>query len=166
MENIKITFSKVKGSVIENGKRIVKVLQFGAKTAKESYPFGFDSSAPDDLTAVYAETSNAGDAVVIGYINRNQVAALGESRVYAVDAAGEVVSFVFCRNSGVLELNGSDYSGVRFQELKTATDNANTLLNAELVKVQAALVSLGGAYARLDVSTNLTATESPTVKLK
>lgn len=161
-----ITLSKLKSSTIENGKRILKVLQFGAKTAKECGPFGFDGLPPEDWTAIYADTSNKDESVVIGYINRHQLAEVGGSRMYSLGGDGELAAFAYCRASGVLELNGAAYSGVRFQALKTATDNANTLINAELVKLQAAISALGGAYARLDISTNLTPVESPDVKLK
>ena len=44
-----ISLSKFKSFILENGKRILKVQQFGAKTAKESYPFGVDSVPPESL---------------------------------------------------------------------------------------------------------------------
>ena len=161
-----ITFSKLKSSSIEQGKRILKVFQFGAKTAKESSPFGFDSSAPENWTAIFGETSNKGESVIIGYINKNQLAEVGSSRMYALGSSGEVVGYVHSRASGVLELNGSAYSGVRFQNLKIATDQADSLINAEFAKIAVSIAALGGSYIVAPVSTNLTSTESQTVKLK
>ena len=99
-----LTFSKLKSSSIEQGKRILKVFQFGAKTAKESSPFGFDSSAPENWTAIFGETSNKGESVIIGYINKNQLAEVGSSRIYAVGSSGEVV--------GVCAFKGFGSSGV------------------------------------------------------
>ena len=161
-----LTFSKLKSSSIEQGKRILKVLQFGAKTAKECGPFGFDSSAPENWTAIYSDTSNKDESIIIGYINKNQVAAIGESRLYALGSSGEVVGYVYARASGVLELNGSEFSGVRFQNLVQAINAQNSLINAELTKIAVAIGALGGAYAPGTISTNMTSSESPTIKLK
>lgn len=161
-----LTLSKLKSSSIEQGKRILKVLQFGPKTAKEVGPFGFDSSAPENWTAIYGETSNKGESVVIGYINKNQLAEVGGSRVYALDSSGEVVSFVYARASGVLELNGSEFSGVRFQNLVQAINAQNVLINAELAKIAVSIGALGGSYTPGTISTNLASSESTTVKLK
>lgn len=163
---MEISFSKIKSSVIEAGKRILKVEQFGAKTAKESYPFGFDSSAPEGFTAIFAETTNKDASVIVGYINKNQLATIGESRMYAVDPSGEVVGFVYARASGVLELNGSAFSSVRFQSLKIAIDNNDASINAEFSKLATAITSLGGVYIPATIETNLANTESATVKLK
>ena len=161
-----ITLAKVKSSSIENFKRIIKVLQFGPKTAKECYPFGFDSSAPENWTAIYSDTSNKDESIIIGYINKNQIAEVGGSRMYGVANSGEVVSFLYARASGVLELNGNEFSGVRFQNLVTAINAQNSLINAELAKVAISIGALGGSYTPNTISTNLTSSESPTVKLK
>jgi len=161
-----LTFSKLKSSSIEQGKRILKVFQFGAKTAKEVSPFGFDGCAPENWTAIYGETSNKGESVVIGYINKNQLAEVGGSRMYALGSSGEVVGYVYARASGVLELNGSEFSGVRFQNLVQAINAQNVLINAELAKVAVSIAALGGSYAPGAVITNLASSESSTVKLK
>lgn len=161
-----ITLSKIKSATIEAGKRILKVTQFGAKTAKESYPFGFDSQPLEDWTAIYSETSNKSESVIIGYINKNQLAEAGSSRMYALGESGEVVGFVHCRTSGVLELNGSDYSSVRFQNMVQAINAQNVLINAELSKISASIGLLGGSYTPGTISTNLTSSESATVKIK
>lgn len=161
-----LTLSKLKSSSIEQGKRILKVFQFGAKTAKESSPFGFDSAAPENWTAIYGETSNKGESVIIGYINKNQLAEVGSSRMYALDSSGEVVGYVYAKASGVLELNGSAYSGVRFQPLKSAIDAKDLQVAGELTKIAASIASLGGTYAPGPISTNMTSAESQTVKLK
>lgn len=161
-----LTFSKLKSSSIEQGKRILKVFQFGAKTAKEVSPFGFDGCAPENWTAIYGETSNKGESVVIGYINKNQLAEVGGSRMYALGSSGEVVGYVYARASGVLELNGNAFSSVRFQNLVQAINAQNVLINAELAKISVSIGLLGGSYIVAPVSTNLTNSESATVKLK
>ena len=206
-----ITFAKYKSSAIENGKRILKVLQFGVKTAKESSPFGFDSQAPEGYTAIYAESASKEEAVVVGYINKEQLAEVGESRMYALGSNGELGGFVYCKGDGTVGLNGFDHSSVRFGPLVEALqaqnvlinaelakisaavaagnvlinaelvkinntiNNENILINAELVKIAASITSLGGtylvtpvngSYTPTPVTTDITAAEAETVKIK
>jgi len=167
MEN---TLAKVKSFVIESGKRILTVMQYGAKTAKEAYPFGFDSAPLADYTAIYLETSNKDESVIVGYVNKAQIAKLGESRMYALrssgESIGELLGFVYCREDGTTAINGSEFSAVRFQNLKTAIDNSDTLINTELAKIATAITTLGGSYIVSNISTDLTSSESETVKLK
>jgi len=120
----------------------------------------------EGLTAIYSDTSNKDESIIIGYINKNQLAEVGASRMYALGESGEVSGFVYVRASGVIELNGPDFSAVRFQPLQEATDQANSLINAELTKISAAIATLGGSYIVSNITTDLTDTESQTVKLK
>lgn len=161
-----VTFSKFKSSVIESGKRIMKVTQFGVKTAKESYPFGFDSVPPEGWTAIYSETSNKSESVIIGYINKNQLAEAGSSRMFSLGNSGEVSGYVYVRASGILELNGNEFSSVRFEKLVQAINAQNLLINAELTKIAVSISALGGSYIPGTIRTNLTSSESETVKIK
>lgn len=161
-----LTYSVFKSSIIENSKRILTVLQFGAKTADEVLPFGIDSSPIKDMTAIYGSTSNNSESVVIGYINKNQIAESGETRFYSLDSDGNEKAFIFLKKDGKIHLNGNAYTSVRFSPLKTGLDNQNLLINAELVKIQTAITTLGGAYVPSNVSTNITNAESIDVKLK
>jgi hypothetical protein len=163
---IQISLSKLKSSTIEQGKRFLKVLQFGAKTAKESYPFGFDSVPPADWTAIYAETTNKDESVIIGYINRNQLASIGESRIYALGSNKEVTAFLWAKSQGDLLLNGSNFTAVRFDPLDTALQTEKSQINAELIKIQIAIASLGGSYTISPINIDVSNAESSTVKLK
>ena len=161
-----ITLSKFKSSTIEQGKRILKVLQFGAKTAKECSPFGYDGNPLAEMTAIYSETSNKAESVIIGYIHKSQLAGVGESRVYALGASGSVVSYVWMKNDGSLELNGSNYTAVRYAPLNAGLQNESSLINIELNKIAAAISSIGGAYIVTPVTVNISGSESVTVKIK
>src|SRR4030095_3245043 len=108
--------------------------------------FGFDSTPLENYTAIYSETSNMSEAIIIGYINKTQIAKLGESRMYALGSNGELLGYVYARDSGVLELSGNTYSTVRFQPLNTNLQNQVTAINAELIKIQTAITTLGGSY--------------------
>lgn len=161
-----ITFSKLKSSTIEQGKRILKVLQFGAKTAKECAPFGFDSAEAENMTAIFAETFNAGESVIIGYINKNQLAEPGESRMYSIDASGVVKAFIYARKNGVLELNGNEYFGVRFNPLNNALLDQQTKINVELAKIVTSISSLGGTYVNAPLTNTFELAKSETIKIK
>jgi len=161
-----ITYAKIKSATIELGKRILKFEEFGAKTASESMPFGIDSNPIADMIAIHSTTSNNAESVIIGYINKNQIAGVGESRLYSLNANGVLKAFVYCKNDGILLLNGDTYSGVRYEPLNTGLGNQNTLINAELLKIQTAITTLGGAYARSNVTIDVTTSKSESVKIK
>lgn len=161
-----ITIAKTRDTFVEKSKLIIKVLQFGAKTAKQAAPFGIDSNPLDNYTAIYADTLNAGESVILGYINKKYITEKGEIRIYSLDASGAVKAFAYCRTNGDLELNGSEFSAVRFENLKTAIDNQNLLINAELAKIVVSIAALGGNYVPGTISTNLTNSKSQNVKLK
>lgn len=161
-----ITFSKLDSVILQAGKRVLKVLQFGPKTASESLPFGIDSSPIKGMTAIYGNTSNNGDTVILGYIQKNQLAGEGETRLFSVDSSGSLKSFVWLKNNGTIELNGDQYTAVRYDALNQGLQNQINLLNAELIKVQTGLIAVGGAYARVNVTLDISQSESNTVKIK
>lgn len=146
-----ISFSKVKSAIIEGGRRILKVREYGAKTAVEVAPFGDDSNPIKEMTAIYAQTQENGDRIIIGYINEQQLAAVGEKRLYSIKADGSIGSFVWLKNDGTLELSGSADNAVRYQALDNALQNMVTKINAENLKIQAAITALGGTYVQLPV---------------
>lgn len=161
-----LTYSIFKSAIIEGKKRILTVLQFGPKTADEVLPFGIDSSPIENMTAIYGSTSNNSESVIIGYINKNQIAESGETRFYSLDSGGNEKAFIWLKKDGKIQLNGDTYTSVRFAPLKTGLDNQNVMINAELIKIQTALTALGGVYIPTNVTTNITNSESVDVKLK
>lgn len=164
-----IALAKYFSSIIENGKRIIKSKGIGGSvmTTKEVGPFGFDAQPPEGMTAIYADTTNADESVIIGYINKNQVAGIGESRMYSVDAQGEVMATIKCDALGRISLNGNAYNSVRYEPLESGLNAQNLLINAELSKIAIALNSLApGSYTVAPVSTNITAAKSESIKIK
>lgn len=161
-----ITFGKVDSTLLNLGKRIVKFFEYGAKTASESSPFGLDSNPIKDMVAIHANTSNNGESVIIGYINKNQLAEVGESRLYSVDSNGAVKSFIWNKSDGKLWLNGNTHSAVRFSPLNTALQSQKDLINIELGKIATAIGLLGGSYTPSNISINIDNSESQDVKIK
>jgi hypothetical protein len=162
-----ITLAKVRDSFVEKGKMIIKALTLkGASTAKQIGSFGIDSNPIDNYTAIYADTTNINESVIIGYINKHYITEKGEIRIYSLDSNSTVKSYVYAKKDGNLELNGNAFSGVRFENLEIAINNNNTLINAELLKIATAIATLGGTYTFVPVSTNLENTKSESVRLK
>lgn len=163
-----IALVKYSSAVIQGAKRIIKSIGIGGTvmTTKESYPFGFDSQPHEGWTAIFSETSNRDEAVIVGYINKNQLAEAGSSRMYAVGEDGVVRGFIHCRLGGNIELNGSEYSAVRFDPLDSQLQAQKELINAELVKISAAIGLLGGSYIVSPISIDISTAESETIKLK
>lgn len=134
-----ISFSKVKSFVIEKSKRILKVEQYGVKTAVEAGPFGEDSAPLKDMTAIFAETSNNAEPVIIAYINKNQKSAPGERRLYSLNDDGTESTYVWLKGNGLLEIGGDGDNMVRFSkmaeafnQMKTDLDTLGALYNAHV----------------------------------
>jgi len=154
-------------------RRIIKLTRFGkndVKSAFECAPYGTDTNPIKNMVAIYSETAEKGRKVIIGYINPNQLADVGEHRIYSTDAAGNLKAFLWLKKDGTFQLGGIDgvdggseivieFKGdgtialggdadnlVRYGPLADALSNEKTGLQAELIKIQTAITGLGGAY--------------------
>ena len=159
-----ITYSKVKENII-NGFRSIKVLQYGAKTADVASPFGDDSAPLKDMIAIYSDTSNASESVVIGYLNKNQIATTGEKRIFSLKPDGTLSIDIHLRTDGTLEIAGANDNAVRYTPLDAGIVAKDALINAELAKIATAISTLGGTYAVGNISTDITAARVDEVKL-
>lgn len=124
---------KVISAEVKDLKRKIKFLRSGksdVQTAPEAMPFGYDSHPVKDWIAVYSKTSQNGKTVVIGYINKQQLAGVGETRLFSTDADGVLKTYLHLKNDGTAEFNGSDDYMVRFNALKTGFDTFVTEFNA------------------------------------
>ncbi len=121
----------------ELNQRHIKSLGFGKndiRTAIQAAPYGVDSNPVKDMIAVYARTSEKGDTVVIGYLNKDQLADVGETRLYSTDANGALKIFLWLKNDGTMQLGGDTKNLTRFQELESGFNQLksdhNDLVNA------------------------------------
>lgn len=159
-----ITLGKVRSSIIKAGKRILKIEEYGVKTALEVSSFGDDSNPVENLSAVYAKTGENGEPVIIGYINENQLAAIGEKRLYSLKPDKTLAAHIWLKNNGDIQLNGTVDNAVRYQKLDDALQLEVQKINAELVKVQTAIATVGGVYARTPIDINTSAAKIEEVK--
>lgn len=113
-------------------RRVIKILRFGKgdfQTPDQIAPHGIDSNPVKDMIAIYAPTEQKGEAVIIGYLNKNMLAAVGETRLYSTDADGALKIYAWLKNDGTMELGGNAKHLARFEELKSGYDQLKTDLN-------------------------------------
>lgn len=116
---------KVISTKLSDAVRFIKFTRFGrsdVKENREAAPYGLDSNPVKDTVAVYSSTTTNGQSVVIGYVNRNQKADVGEFRTYATDSDGNEVFYTWMKNNGTMEIGGDADNMVRFSELQSAFD--------------------------------------------
>lgn len=133
-----MNFVKVISTELDNLQRlVVKVLRFGrgdVQTSDQITPHGIDSNPVKDMIAVYAKTEQKGETVILGYLNRNMLAAVGELRLYSTNANGETQIYHWLKSDGTMELGGSSKHLARFEELKAGFDQLKDDLNDQKSK--------------------------------
>lgn len=123
---------KVISTAVEDTVRFVKILRYGkddVQEVRESAPFGIDGNAPKDLIAIYSPTGEKGKAVVIGYINKNQLADVGELRMYSTDESLSEQFYIHLKNDGTAEFGGDSDFMVRYSNLETAFNELKGKVN-------------------------------------
>ena len=133
-----IKLAKVISTKIDSVKRrLIKILRLGNKdiqTPFEASPFGLDSVAIKDLIAIQVETGEKGKTVIIGYINKNAIAEIGEYRTYSTDSEGNEKNYIWLRNDGVIEIGGDADNMVRFSKLEEAFNDLRSDYNDLVTK--------------------------------
>lgn len=128
---------KVISTAIRKSKRLVKILRFGlddVQDIREAMPHGIDSNPYQDMIAIYGSTSEKGTPVIIGYINKNQIADVGELRMFSTDDKGDEQMYLHLKNDGTAEFNGDADFMVRFNELKSGFDDLKSDFNDLVTK--------------------------------
>ena len=121
-------------------RRVVKLLRLGysdVQTSDQANPHGIDSNPVKDMIAVYAETAQKGETVIIGYLNKDQLAEPGETRIYSTDANGVFKTSIWLKADGTIEVGGNTKNLVRYQELEAAFNELTQNFNAFVEKYNA-----------------------------
>lgn len=124
-----MTLSIVKENIIKAGKRALKVMEFGAKTADVVSDFGDDSSPLKDMIAVYGKTSESGDSIIVGYLNSNQISQPGEKRIFSLKEDGSLSFAIHLKNDGTCEIGGDVDNAVRYSKLEEAFNELKSDMN-------------------------------------
>ena len=121
-----INLTKIISTEFDNLKRrIPKFLRFGKsdiQTAIEASQYGIDSNPVKDMVAIYAETGEKGKPIILGYLNKNQKAEVGEIRIYATDNSGTEKFYIHLKKGGEVEIGGDTNFAVKYNELKQELD--------------------------------------------
>tara|TARA_Y100001951_G_scaffold99134_1_gene100728 strand:+ start:505 stop:996 length:492 start_codon:yes stop_codon:yes gene_type:complete len=161
-----ITFSTVKGFSFDKLKRrVIKLIQFGAKTADQAAPFGDDSSPLNNMVAIYGKTSENGETVVLGYLNKDQIAQPGEKRIFSLKPDGTLSIDLYLKNDGTMEIGSNADNAVRYSKLNDALKAQDQKINMELAKIATAISSLGGTYPIQNISTDISQSKVEQVKI-
>ena len=126
---------KILESSIKDLRLITKILRFGksdSHTAFVSQPAGIDSRPIKGQRAVFAETANDQEPVLIGYINENAKADEGEIRLYSIDSDGNEKNYFYILKDGTIEVGGDSDFMVRYSALSTAFDELKTDFNSHI----------------------------------
>ena len=164
-----IRIGKILDTIIEkSGIRQIKLTGLGSVDHKEVYhvqPFGVNSRPGDGKKVVYADTAKDGDNIALGVIQIKNDIEKGETRIFSENESGAVVFELILKNDGTAEIGGSSDFAVKYNELNTGLSNQDSAINAELAKIQTAITGLGGAYARIPISTNISSAKVDNIKL-
>lgn len=105
------------------GRLISKFQRMGKADIQEVItvgPFGVDSRAIKDMVAIHAQTGVSGESVVIGFINKDCIAAIGENRIFSTDENGVLSTYIHLKNDQTMEVGGNTDFMVRYSELENA----------------------------------------------
>lgn len=150
--------SRVISTALEDTYRRIKALVLGKddiRTADAVAPYGVDSNPIKDMTAVYADTAGDGEAVIVGYINQDQLAEAGEVRLYSTDNDAGLKTYLWLKANGDILVGGDANHMTQFEGLQTAFNQLKQDFNNLVIKFNTHVhpgVSTGGG------STAVTAT--------
>jgi len=140
-------------------RRLVKALRLGnndVQSPLEASPYGHDSNPVKGMVAIYGKTMEQGKTIIVGYINVNQLAEVGENRLYSTNADGQVQTYIWLKNNGDILLGGDSDNAVRYNPLSNELTAFKNALQAELTLIQTGIASAGGSYTpttlQLDIS--------------
>lgn len=158
-----ITVSKVISTKFDKFKRlVVKILRRGAiidgkgdlLEPIEAGPFGMDSNPVEGKIALFIKSETYGKFYVVGYLNTERKAAVGENRLFSTDENGTLAAFVWIKNDGTIQLNGAEKHLARFEELKTGFDSLRTDFNALVTKFNAHVHPVPGVTPGVGATTS------------
>lgn len=128
MKILKVTqtyFNDLKQRIIKgwNGKS-------DTRTAKQLAPFGIDSNPVKDVPYIYIKTELDGKEVIVGFIQKDLLAEVGETRLFSTDANGNLQTYIWLKNANnEIHLGGDSNFAVKFNELKTEFNKLKTDFN-------------------------------------
>jgi hypothetical protein len=169
-----IGVAKIISTSLVAGRRLVKILFRGKlingrgdiRTPVQAAPFGFDSNPTEGKRVLYAKSGRDGKYYVIGVLNTELLAEIGETRLFSTDSEGANKFNLWLRASGEALIGTSnapdDYTNfmVKYNELATEFNKLKTDFN-DLVTKYNAHTHVTTCPAGAGTAAVTTATDSP-----
>lgn len=165
-----IALARTAGTAIASGIRRVKTLVFGksyTRNPTEIAPYGYDAAPIDGINSLYCDTTVNGVTVTVGYVNTQQKATTGESRIFATDSAGAFKFNVWLKSDGTVLIGDSDVPSAYTNNLIKWTEFNSVLqayLTAQNAAITAGVASAGGAYTA-PTAPNFTTAKTTKIKV-
>lgn len=128
----------------------VKVRRLGLndiQTPIEASPYGIDGNPVKNMIAIHCETSVRGESVVIGYLNKNRLADVGELRLFSTDSDGGLKTYLWLTTDGKIQLGGTADNAVRYSPLHDAMTQLAADINVQLGLIATGIAAAGGSYS-------------------
>lgn len=153
-------------SIIDITYRIIKSFGRSKRDVSTSYSAASwgDDSAPLPNSDLVHSSTGADETVILGVINKNQIALPGEKRIFATNEGGDVMVAIYLKRDGTIEIAGNADNAVKFSKLDSATQKFVTDINIELGKIAAGIATGGGAYDVSPISIDLSAAKNDKIK--
>ena len=129
---IKIT-KLISNSFDNLGRLLSKFQRMGKNDIQETLtasPYGVDSRPVKDTVAIHAETGVSGESIIIGFINKDCLSSIGETRLFSTDENGSLKQYIWLKNNGDIHFGGSVGNLTRFQELETGFNTLKADFNS------------------------------------
>jgi hypothetical protein len=134
---------------------IVKVLRLGDKdvqTSRQINSYGIDSNPIKDMIAIHADTGIRGESIIIGYVGKQHIAKIGETRLYSTDEKGNLKATVHLKNDDTLELMGDDNFAVKYNQLEIAFNELKLKFNTHFHPASSGTTSPTASQSTADIS--------------
>lgn len=114
------------------GRLLSKFQRMGKDDIQETLtvsPYGFESRAIKDMVAIHCQTGVSGESVIIGFINKDCLSEVGESRIFSTDENGLLKTFIHLKANGDIHFGGDAGNLTRYQELETGFNQLKSDFN-------------------------------------
>lgn len=150
--------------------RLVKAYRYGKNDVvetEEMAPAGIDGNPIKDMVAIYADTKSNSAPIIIGYIQKEQLAEPGELRIFSQNSSGQAQAYVWLKTNGNIEFNGNTNNLVKFTELNTGLQAYKTEVDIQLNKIAAFINALApGTFPVLPINSTMNIDGAKADKLK
>jgi hypothetical protein len=103
--------------------------KYDVNDVQQALPHGIDSAPTEDMRGLSIETESNRQTFVYAYINKEQVANAGETRLYSTNSDGAFQTYIYLRDDATIEIGGDTDNMVRYSELKAGYDELKTDFN-------------------------------------